>query len=254
MNRREMMTRAAATTVAASLPYSAFSAGHQGDMIATDAGEVTVFPVSHASVVLKVAGGIIYVDPVGDAGLYADLPPPDMVLITHEHGDHFNKDVLQGIGAGALPMITNPAVFGKLEGGLSGQAAALSNGQSSELLGITIDAVPAYNTTPERANFHPQGRDNGYVLTIGDFRIYVSGDTEDTDEMRALEGIDLAFVSMNLPFTMDVNQAASAVKEFRPRIVYPYHYRGRDGGTQDPAELARLVGDASQVRMAPWYG
>ena len=142
-------------------------------------------------------------------------------------------------GGGNLTSLTNVAV---------------ANGGSVSEAGITIDAIPAYNTTEGRTNFHPQGRDNGYVLTFDGFRTYISGDTEDIPEMRALKDIDLAFVCMNLPFTMDVNQAASAINEFKPKHVYPYHYRGRDDGTQDPAELAKLVGEGVEVMQHDWYG
>ena len=133
------------------------------------------------------------------------------------------------------------------------KATAIGNGESAEFNGVAIDAIPAYNTTEGRTNFHPQGRDNGYVLSFDGFRVYISGDTEDIPEMRALENIDLAFLCMNLPFTMDVEQAASAVAEFKPKFVYPYHYRGRDGGTQDPSEFAALVGEAVAVKMGDWY-
>ena len=144
--------------------------------------------------------------------------------------------------------------MGKLPEALAARAKALANGEAMDAMGVKIDAVPAYNTTEGRTNFHPQGRDNGYVVTIGDFRVYISGDTEDTPAMRALKDIDVAFLCMNLPFTMDAKQAASAVAEFRPAYVYPYHYRGRDNGTQDPAEFAALVGDAAQVKVHDWYG
>ena len=122
---------------------------------------------------------------------------------------------------------------------------------------VGIDAIPAYNMTEGRTQFHPQGRDNGYVVTVDGKRVYISGDTEDIPEMRALTDIDIAFVCMNLPFTMDANQAASAVTEFAPSVVYPYHYRGRDDGTQDPAEFARLLSEAggkAEVVVGPWYG
>ena len=133
------------------------------------------------------------------------------------------------------------------------EAEVMENGGSTTWNDLTIDAIPAYNMTEGRLDFHPEGRDNGYVLTLAGFRVYISGDTEDVPEMRALENIDLAFVCMNLPFTMDAEAAASAVRDFAPAFVYPYHYRGRDGGTQDPEAFAEMVGDASEVRMGDWY-
>ena len=133
------------------------------------------------------------------------------------------------------------------------KASKVSNGETAKFKDILIEAIPAYNTTEDRKKFHPQGRDNGYVVNLPDFRVYISGDTEGIPEMRALENIDLAFVCMNLPFTMDADAAAAAVSEFKPSFVYPYHYRGRDGGTQDPAEFARKVASGVEVKMGDWY-
>ena len=223
-------------------------------MFSTGAGDISVHPIAHASFVMETPAGVIYVDPVGDSASYSDLPAPDLVLITHEHGDHYNAETLAALVGENTTLIANPAVYGMLSDDMKAKASAIANGESSEFNGMAIDAIPAYNITEGRTNFHPQGRDNGYVLSFDGFRVYVSGDTEDIPEMRALENIDLAFVCMNLPFTMDVEQAASAVAEFKPTYVYPYHYRGRDNGTQDPQEFASLVGDATEVKMGDWYG
>lgn len=252
MNRRDLLLKTAATGALAAFPVGLRAAGHAQDVVEFAAGgQVVVHPVSHASVVLETTMGTIYVDPVGSPDAYSDLPPADLILVTHEHGDHFNADVLAAIGAGNVPMLSNPAVHGML--GEMPDSQAIGNGETADIAGFGIEAVPAYNITPERMRFHPKGRDNGYVISVNGARIYLSGDSEDSAEMRALQGIDLAFVSMNLPFTMDAEAAASAVREFRPRAVYPYHYRGRDGGTQDPAVFADLVGDASDVRLGDWY-
>jgi len=215
-----------------------------------------VYPISHASFVMTTPNGTIYVDPVGDAAAYDGLPAADVILVTHEHGDHFNAETLAALVSAdqPTPLYTNPAVYALLPAGMQAQATALANGDSATVNGVVMDTIPAYNTSDGRTNFHPQGRDNGYVLTIDGFRVYISGDTEDIPEMRALTDIDLAFVCMNLPFTMDAEAAASAVAEFKPSYVYPYHYRGRDDGTQDPAHFAALVGDASEVKMGGWYG
>lgn len=230
------------------------AAAHGGDVFETPGGNITVHPVSHASIVLETPVGVIYVDPVGEASAYSAFPKPDLILITHEHGDHYKEETLNAIVADGTRMITNPAVMAKLSDNLKAIASEVANGGTAEFGGMNIDAIPAYNTTEERKNFHPQGRDNGYVLNFDGFRLYVSGDTEDIPEMRALENIDLAFVCMNLPFTMDAKAAASAVAEFAPKTVYPYHYRGRDGGTQDPNEFAGLLSDAIEVKMGNWYG
>jgi L-ascorbate metabolism protein UlaG (beta-lactamase superfamily) len=136
---------------------------------------------------------------------------------------------------------------------LKAKASMVANGETAMFKDLSIEAIPAYNTTPERAKFHPMGRDNGYVLNLPGFRVYISGDTEGTPEMRALENIDLAFVCMNLPFTMDAAAAAVAVSAFKPSFVYPYHFRGRDGGTQDPAEFAKMVAAGTEVKIAGWY-
>ena len=260
--RRHVLATAATATLGAGLvtvlPFTARAASHMGEMAGdvfeTDSGEITVHPVEHASFVMETPAGTIYVDPVGDAAMYADFPTPDLILITHEHGDHFNAETLAALAGGETRMVTNPAVYDMLPEELRGRTEAIGNGEGTSAAGVQIDAIPAYNTTPERLDFHPEGRDNGYVVTIDGFRVYISGDTEDTPEMRALTDIDLAFVCMNLPFTMAAEAAADAVAEFQPTAVYPYHYRGRDGGTQDPEEFARLVGDAAEVKMGPWYG
>lgn len=249
--RTFLATTAAATGTVTILPYSALAQSGTGNRFETPGGTITVHPVSHASFVMETQAGVIYADPVGGAAAYDDLPRADLILITHEHGDHFDADTLSALKGANTHLITNPAVAGMLPEGM--QSEVLANGDSTVWNGIGIEAIPAYNTTEERRNFHPQGRDNGYVLGLEGLRTYISGDTEDIPEMRALTGIDLAFVCMNLPFTMDVNQAASAVKEFTPAYVYPYHYRGRDGGTQDPAEFAALVGDAAEVKLGDWY-
>lgn len=252
--RRRFLTTAAAAGSITFLPFKGRAAGHLANEFNSDAGLFTVHPVDHASVVLETPAGVIYVDPVGDAAQYGDFPAADMILITHEHGDHYNADTLAALKGDDTVLLTNPAVFDMLPEELKTNATALANGEMSEQEGVSIAAIPAYNTTEDRLNFHPQGRDNGYVLDFAGFRIYLSGDTEDIPEMRALENIDLAFVCMNLPFTMDAAAAASAVSEFAPTYVYPYHYRGRDDGTQDPAEFAQMVEGDIEVKMGDWYG
>lgn len=252
--RRVFMTSASATAGTITLlPFAARAGGHMANEFKTGSGTVTVHPVSHASFVMETPVGTIYVDPVGEVASYSDMPPADLVLVTHEHGDHLNNDVLTAVMGDSTVLISNAGAQAKMTPELQAKAQVLGNGDTTEFGDMTVDAMPAYNITEERKNFHPQGRDNGYVLTIGDFRVYISGDTEDTPEMRALKDIDLAFVCMALPFTMDANAAASAVAEFQPSYVYPYHYRGRDGGTQDPAEFAALVGDKVEVKFGDWY-
>lgn len=254
ISRRQFIHSATALTAAVTLlPYAAHAAGHSSDVFQTDAGDIKVHPVAHASFVMETPVGTIYVDTVGEAEEYADFPAPDLMLITHEHGDHYNAETLAALTGENTQIITNLAVMDMLSEELKSKASALANGEETDFNGLKISAIPAYNTTEERLQFHPKGRDNGYVLGFEGFTVYISGDTEDIPEMRALEGIDLAFVCMNLPFTMDVEAAASAVSEFKPTYVYPYHYRGRDNGTQDPAEFAKLLEGEIEAKMGEWY-
>ncbi|MCT7373584.1 MBL fold metallo-hydrolase [Chelativorans salis] len=223
----------------------------EGDTYGTDSGEITVYPIEHASLVMTVPSMVIYVDPVGGASAYEGHPAPDLILITHEHGDHYDADTLSALVGENTQLVTNPAVFDMLPEALKARATAIANGESLTVGEIGIEAIPAYNTTEERLQYHPQGRDNGYVLTIDGRRVYIAGDTEDIPEMRALEDIYVAFVPMNLPYTMNIEQASSAVAEFAPQYVYPYHYRG-----SDVEAFARQVAEAeveTQVVMGPWY-
>lgn len=217
------------------------------DTISTSAGDVVIHPVNHASLVLEWDGKAIYVDPVGGAALYEDLPRPAAILITHGHGDHFDVPTLEAI-AGDAPLITNGDVFDKLPDALKGNAKAMANGEAGDVLGLPIKAIAAHNTTADRMQYHPIGVGNGYVLSFGDKQIYIAGDTEPTDEMLALKDIDVAFLPMNLPYTMTPEQAAEAIKTFKPAIVYPYHY-----GDSDLSVLEGAVGDGVEVRLRNWY-
>jgi L-ascorbate metabolism protein UlaG (beta-lactamase superfamily) len=221
-----------------------------GDTIATQDGDLIIHPINHATFVLSWKGKIIYVDPVGGGPRFAALPRPDLILVTDIHGDHLNADTLTAVSNDKTALVAPSAVAEKLPENLRKQATVLANGQTKALSGITIEAIPMYNLTQERLNNHTKGRGNGYVLTIGGKRIYISGDTEDIPEMRALKNIDVAFVCMNLPYTMTVDQAASAVREFQPKIAYPYHHRG-----SDVEKFKKLVGDdrGVEVRLREWY-
>lgn len=222
-----------------------------GDTYPATGGDITIQPVNHASFVMTVPGLTIYNDPVGGPALYKGLPSPDLILITHEHSDHFDIDTLDGLVGKTTRLIVNPRVYALLSTALKAKARALANGESTEESGIKISAIPAYNTTKARLNYHPKGRDNGYLLAVAGKKIYIAGDTEETPEMRALKGIDIAFLPMNLPYTMDINQAAAAVAAFAPKTVYPYHYRGSD--TQAFAALVSASGGATKVVLHDWY-
>jgi L-ascorbate metabolism protein UlaG (beta-lactamase superfamily) len=218
------------------------------DTFATSAGTLTIVPIHHASLILSVGKAVIYVDPVG-AERFAGQPAATAVLFTHGHSDHFDLPTLHAVAA-ELPETCNPDVAEKLPPAWREKAQVLANGDKGHIEGFEIEAMPAYNLTPDRQNYHPRGIGNGYVLSIGGKRIYIAGDTEDTPEMRALRGIDVAFLPMNLPYTMEPEQAADAAQAFRPVVVYPYHY----GGSDFPQVFARLLdGTGISVRLADWY-
>ncbi len=221
-----------------------------GDRVATREGDLVIHPINHATLALGWKRLTVYVDPVGGAARFANLPSPDLILLTDIHGDHLSADTLKAVAVEKTALVAPAAVAAQLPAELRSRTTVLTNGESKSLLGIGIEAVPMYNTTPERANYHTRGRGNGYLLSFADKRVYLSGDTEDIPEMRALKNIDVAFLCMNLPYTMTVEQAASAVRAFRPKIVYPYHYRG-----SDLEKFKQLVGsDAGvEVRLQDWY-
>jgi L-ascorbate metabolism protein UlaG (beta-lactamase superfamily) len=221
-----------------------------GDQISTRDGVLMVQPINHATFVLGWKDKVICVDPVGGARRFTAVPAPDLILITDIHGDHLDVPTLTAIATDKTTLVAPQAVTEKLPEALGKRTTTLRNGERKSIGGIEIEAVPMYNITPERLKFHTKGRGNGYVLTLGGKRVYISGDTEDIPEMRALRNIDVAFVCMNLPYTMTVEQAASAVREFKPAIVYPYHSRG-----SDIEKFRQLVGQDSgtEVRNRDWY-
>lgn len=235
------------------LPFTARADDHGGDVFETPMGDISIHPIAHASFVLKTRDHVVYVDPVGDPALYAAFDAPDLILLTHEHPDHFDPSLIDEILTPTGYIIANPATYNKLTQQQKVQAQSMENGGWNAMQEMQIEAIPAYNTTEDRLQFHPQGRDNGYIISLAGFRIYISGDTEDTPEMRSLTDIDIAFVCMNLPFTMDAETAASAVAQIAPTYVYPYHYRGRDNGTQDPAEFAALLPTGIETKLGGWY-
>jgi L-ascorbate metabolism protein UlaG (beta-lactamase superfamily) len=222
-----------------------------GDILSTSRGDVVIHPVSHASFVMSWQNKIIYVDPVGGLTLYQELPKPDLILITHIHGDHMDPATLNSLVNPQTPIVAPPSVRKALPETLQARVRTLASGDSTAWEEVGIEAIPSYNITADRAQNHPKTRgDNGYVLTFGDKRVYVMGDTEATPEMLALVNIDIAFMPMNLPFTMTVDQAALAVRALKPKIVYPYHYRG-----SNLDEFQRLVGTGNgiEVRLGKWY-
>jgi len=216
---------------------------------------LTITPVEHATAVIQWGDIAIYIDPVGGAEAFAMHPKPDLILITDIHGDHFNAETLEGLDTSNAKIMVPQAVADQMPAQFAPQLDILNNGDTKERYNIVVEAIPMYNLRDEAKNFHLKGRGNGYVLNMGGQRLYFSGDTEDIPEMRALENIDKAFICMNLPYTMTVDRAADAVLEFKPRQVYPYHYRGRPD-VSDVNQFASLVkgGDSNiEVVQLDWY-
>ncbi len=215
-----------------------------GDYEPTQAGEVVIHPISHATFVIAWNTNALYVDPPqGGTTWFRGLPSPDLILITHSHSDHFDVSTLSAVKGSNTVIIAPKAVYQLLPKALTNVTTVLTNGAATALLGLTIDAVPAYNGN------HPKGVGNGYVITIGGRRIYISGDTDDIPEMRALVGVDVAFVCCDGVYNMSVTRAASAVRQFRPSVAYPYHYL-----TANTTLFKQLVGTdlGIEVRLRKW--
>ncbi len=225
------------------------------DQVATKKGPLTIQPIQHGSVVLKWDNKTIYVDPAGGVEGFTGVSDPDLILITDVHGDHLDLKTLEGINTSKAIIVVPQAVADKLTPALKEKAIVLPNGEHTEKLGVSIIAIPMYNLPETPDSRHTKGRGNGYVLDLGGKKVYFSGDTEDILEMRSLKGIDVAFICMNQPYTMDVNQAAQATLAFKPRIVYPYHYRGQDGLSDVEAFKKAVNADDSniEVRLRNWY-
>jgi len=216
---------------------------------------IKVHPISHATMVLEIDDQIIYVDPVGGKAAFEGQPEPDLILITDIHGDHYDMETLKDVNTVDTKIIVPEAVAEKMPEFMKAQIAIMSNGSDQDVFNFNVAAVPMYNLREEALKFHEKGRGNGYVITKNKKRIYISGDTEDIPEMRALDSIDMAFVCMNLPYTMTVESAADAVLAFKPKEVYPYHYRGTEG-LSDVAKFKSLVeagSDSIKVVQLDWY-
>jgi len=216
--------------------------GFEKDVIPTSAGELSVTFVGHGSLVFGQAGKTIHVDPFGKLADYSTLPKADLLLITHAHGDHLDPAAIAAVRRPDTQVVVAPDCEGKVEG-----AVTLRNGERKTIAGFDVAAVPAYNLVhkrPDGTPYHPRGRGNGYVITFGDTRVYVAGDTENVPEMKALERIAVAFLPMNLPYTMTPEMVADAARAFRPRILYPYHY-----GDTDTARLLALLKDEKGIEV-----
>lgn len=216
------------------------------DTISTSSGPVEITPIQHASFTLRAGNKLIYVDP-SPSELFQNKSKADLILVTDIHGDHMDRGAIDALSGPGTQIIAPAAVAKSIS-----SAKIIGNDENANWGDWKIEAVPMYNLKrgPSPGElYHPKGRGNGYILTYGGTRFYVSGDTENTPAMRSLKNIDVAFVCMNLPYTMPVTEAATAVKAFHPKIVYPYHYRG-----QDPKKFAELLkGTGIEVRLRDWY-
>ncbi len=212
------------------------------DTVKTSAGDLKVTFIGHGTLMFTFQGKIIHVDPFGEMADYTKLPKADIILLTHEHRDHLDPKVLSILRTEKTIIVLTQVCAKQIEGGI-----VMNNGDLKTIEGLKIEAVPAYNIVHKRDGgqpFHPKGIGNGYVITFGDKRVYVAGDTENTPEMKELKDIDIAFLPMNLPFTMTPEMVADAAKAFKPRILYPYHY-----GKTDPSNVLDLMKGTKEIEV-----
>ena len=215
------------------------------DEFKTKSGKTVKFhALVHASIRIEYNGKEIEIDPVRKLGSktidYAAMPKADFVFVTHEHGDHFDKEAIKILSREDTQLIMN-----KRCADMYGPCGVLANGQSAQFGDISVDAVPAYNISEGRTQFHPKGRDNGYILTIDGLRIYIAGDTEDIPEMKDVKNIDIAFLPCNQPYTMTTEQLVRAAKVIKPKVLFPYHY----GQTDVSGIASQLKGTGIDVRI-----
>jgi L-ascorbate metabolism protein UlaG (beta-lactamase superfamily) len=219
-------------------------------VVPADGGNITITPIQHASVQVEYGGKVIQVDPA--QGDFTKAKPGDLVLVTDIHGDHLNADLIAKVRKPGAPVVMPAAVQKQAGDKIPGPVEVLANGQTKTVAGVPIESVPMYNLQRGPAAgqlFHDKGRGNGYIVTLGGKRVYFAGDTECTPEMKALKNIDVAFIPMNLPYTMPPSEAAECVKAFKPKIAIPYHYQG-----QKPEEFeTALKGSGVEVRLLKWY-
>lgn len=240
-----MYTLILVLTVAATLiPAAAFAAdpAFERDHIQTSAGDLEIGLVGHGTLMFTWNGLVVHVDPWTKLADYAKLPKADLILITHAHFDHLDQNAIKTLQKDKTIILVSAACAGQVAG-----AQTIRNGDSRTVSTIKVEAAPAYNIVqknPQGGLYHPKGEGNGYVLTFGDKRVYVAGDTENTPEMKALKNIDLAFLPMNLPYTMTPEMVADAAKAFRPRVLYPYHT-----GETDVSKLAPLLSDCKDIEL-----
>jgi L-ascorbate metabolism protein UlaG (beta-lactamase superfamily) len=212
------------------------------DVIKTSGGDLKITFIGHATLMFSFGNKVIHIDPVGSEADYTQLPKADIILVTHEHFDHLDPAAIKILSTEKTDLILTEKCRDKVSGGIP-----MKNGETMVIQGTKIEAVPAYNIVHERAKglpFHPKGQGNGYIFTFGDKRVYVAGDTENTPEMKALKNIDVAFLPMNLPYTMTPEMVADAAKAFKPKILYPYHY-----GDTDISRLVNLLRIEKEIEV-----
>jgi L-ascorbate metabolism protein UlaG (beta-lactamase superfamily) len=218
--------------------------------VAASGGNIVITPIQHASVQVEYAGKVIQVDPA--QGDFAKAKAADLILVTDIHGDHLNPDLIAKVRKPGTPVVMPAAVQSQAGDKIPPPIEVLANGQTKTVGGVLIEAVPMYNLQrgPSAGQlFHTKGRGNGYILALGGKRVYFAGDTECVPEIKALKNVDVAFMPMNLPYTMPPSEAAECVKTFKPKIVYPYHFQG-----QKTEEFeAALKGSGIEVRILNWY-
>ena len=218
---------------------------YEVDIFKTKSGKTVKFhALVHASIRMEYDGKEIEIDPVTKLGNktinYSAMPKADYIFVTHEHGDHFDKAAIKQLTGDKTQLITDKRCADML-----GYGNIMSNGQQSTFSDISVEAVPAYNTTEGHTQFHPKGRDNGYILTIDGLRIYIAGDTEDIPEMQGIKDIDIAFMPCNQPYTMTAEQLVKAAKAVKPKVLFPYHY----GQTDVKGVPSLLKDDGIDVRI-----
>jgi len=216
--------------------------GFEQDIIQTSAGALKITFIGHGTLMFAFDGETIHVDPVSREADYTDMPKAGLILVTHEHGDHLDTKVINMLRKEGTQIVLTKVCAERVAGGI-----VMQNGDVRTVQGLIIEAVPAYNIVHKRPNgtpYHPEGRGNGYVVTFGDKRVYVAGDTENTPEMKKLKNIDIAFLPMNVPYTMTPQMVADAAKAFNPKILYPYHY-----GQTDPQKLVDLLKDSEDIEV-----
>jgi len=215
---------------------------YETDIVKTAKGDLQITFIGHGTVMFTYSGKVIHVDPFSRLADYSKLPQADLILLTHEHGDHLDLKALESLRTDKTKIILTENCARQVKGGI-----IMRNGEVKTVDGLTIEAVPAYNLVHMNSAgvaFHPKGSGNGYVISFGDKRIYLAGDTENIPEMQNLKNIDCAFLPMNLPYTMTPEMVADAAKAFKPKVLYPYHY-----GETDPAKLVELMKDVPEVEI-----